>query len=103
MNTFRNTGMIMSFALSLTAATAVIPPFVVYQLFVGNLAQKLSSNYANSYLSGQSFAFEISAALLIIAIIFSAVGGVRAQTEKKKEEEAQEVVGEDVKTISSSG
>jgi EmrB/QacA subfamily drug resistance transporter len=68
MNTFRNTGGILSFALSLTAATAVIPPGVVYQLFIGNLSGKLPTNLANSYLAGQSFAFEISAALLILAL-----------------------------------
>jgi EmrB/QacA subfamily drug resistance transporter len=70
MNTFRSTGMILSFALTLTAATAVIPAKVVYQLFVGNLSGKLPTAYANSYLAGESFAFEISAALLVVALVF---------------------------------
>jgi EmrB/QacA subfamily drug resistance transporter len=70
MNTFRNTGMILSFALSLTAATSVIPPGVVYQLFIGSLAGKLPPALAISYLSGQSFAFEISAVLLLIGLVF---------------------------------
>ena len=69
MNTFRNTGAILSFALSLTAATSVIPPNVVYQLFVGNLNGKLPADLANSYLTGQSFAFEISAVLLVFALV----------------------------------
>jgi EmrB/QacA subfamily drug resistance transporter len=69
MNTFRNTGMILSFAISLTAATSVIPAGVVYQLFIGNLSGKLSPDLAASYLSGQSFAFEISVALLIVALV----------------------------------
>jgi EmrB/QacA subfamily drug resistance transporter len=72
MNTFRNTGMILSFALSLTAATSVIPPGVVYQLFIGNLSGKLPAGLAVSYLSGQSFAFEISAGLLLLAFVVSA-------------------------------
>jgi EmrB/QacA subfamily drug resistance transporter len=70
MNTFRNTGMILSFALSLTATTAVIPPGIVYSLFIGTLPSKLSSSLANSYLAGESFAFEISAALLFVALAF---------------------------------
>ena len=70
MNTFRNTGGILSFALSLTAATSVIPAGVVYQLFIGNLSGKLSPSLASSYLAGQSFAFEISAALLLVALVF---------------------------------
>ncbi len=75
MNTFRNTGMIMSFALSLTAATSAIPAALVYKLFLGNFQGTLSSNYASGYLSGQRFAFEISAALLAVAIVFSVLRG----------------------------
>lgn len=70
MNTFRNTGMVLSFALSLTAATSVIPANIVYQLFVGSLTSKLPATLAASYLSGQSFAFHVSAALLAIALLF---------------------------------
>jgi MFS family permease len=73
MNTFRNTGMILSFALSLTAATSVIPAGVVYQLFIGNLSGKLPPDLADSYLAGQSFAFEISAVLLFVALILIAL------------------------------
>ncbi len=75
MNTFRNTGMVLSFALSLVAATSVIPSQVVYQLFIGSLGHKLSPDLAAGYLSGQSFAFEVSALLLVAATVFSAVRG----------------------------
>jgi EmrB/QacA subfamily drug resistance transporter len=75
MNTFRNTGMVMSFALSLVAATSVIPASVVYQLFIGNLSGKLSPSLASGYLSGQSFAFETSAVLLVLAIVLSSIRG----------------------------
>ena len=75
MITFRNTGMILSFALSLTTATSVIPAAVVYQLFIGNLSEKLSPDLAISYLTGQSFAFEISAVLTIVALAFVAMTG----------------------------
>jgi EmrB/QacA subfamily drug resistance transporter len=75
MNTFRNTGMILSFALSLTAATSVIPPAIVYSLFIGNLNGKLSSTLANSYLSGESFAFEISTVIIFVALLFASMTG----------------------------
>jgi hypothetical protein len=61
--------MILSFALTLTAATTVIPASVVYQLFIGNLSGKLPAAMGNSYLTGESFAFEISAALLVVALV----------------------------------
>lgn len=73
MNTFRSTGMVLSFALTLTAATSVIPAGVVYQLFIGNLSGKLPAVMGNSYLTGESFAFGISAALLLVALFFSLI------------------------------
>jgi len=75
MNTFRNTGMVMSFALSLVAATSVIPASIVYQLFIGNLSGALPPNFATAYLAGQSFAFEVSIALLALAAVVSLVRG----------------------------
>lgn len=84
MNTFRNTGMILSFALSLTAATAVIPPGIVYQLFVGNLSAKLPPALASAYLSGQSFAFEISVALLLVALFFVGFSGKKTPVAVEK-------------------
>ncbi|HYM40758.1 MAG TPA: MFS transporter [Thermoplasmata archaeon] len=75
MNTFRNTGMVLSFALSLVAATSVIPARYVYQLFIGNLSGGLPTNLAAAYLTGQSFAFEVSIALLAVAAVVSLVRG----------------------------
>jgi len=48
-------------------------------LFIGNLSGKLPTNLANSYLSGQSFAFEISAVLLVVALIIIALTKVGAR------------------------
>jgi EmrB/QacA subfamily drug resistance transporter len=79
MNTFRNTGMVMSFVLSLTAVTGVIPAYIVYQLFIGTFSGTLAPNFAAAYLSGQSFAFELSAILLILATLFSLVRGKEAR------------------------
>ncbi|MGP8125566.1 MAG: MFS transporter [Nitrososphaerales archaeon] len=73
MNTFRSTGMILSFAITLTAVTLVVPAGIVYQLFIGNLSGKLPAAMGASYLSGESFAFEISAALLVVALVLSLI------------------------------
>lgn len=75
MNTFRNTGMVMSFALSLVAATSVIPAEYVYRLFIGNLTGGLPGGLATAYLAGQSFAFEVSIALLAVAAVVSMIRG----------------------------
>lgn len=69
MNTFRNTGMVLSFALSLTAVTSIVPSYIAYSLFIGNVNGKLSPAYASGYLTGQSFAFELSAALIFVALL----------------------------------
>jgi EmrB/QacA subfamily drug resistance transporter len=68
MNTFRNTGMVMSFAVALTAIIAVIPSRVAFSLFVGATNGALSSSLASDYLSGQSFAFTISLGLLLASL-----------------------------------
>ncbi|MGA8904456.1 MAG: MFS transporter [Candidatus Bathyarchaeia archaeon] len=75
MNTFRNSGMVMSFALALTALTGAIPTYIIYQLFIGTFSGTLGPNYATAYLAGQSFAFELSAGLLILAAVFSLARG----------------------------
>jgi hypothetical protein len=79
MNTFRNTGMVMSFALSLTAVTGVVPVYLVYELFIGTFSGTLAPQVAAAYLSGQSFAFQLSATLLILATLFSLVRGKEAR------------------------
>lgn len=76
MNTFRNTGMVLSFAMSLLAATSVIPGKYVSELFVGNISGKLPGALAGQYLTGQGVAFEISAVLLIAATVMSLLRGV---------------------------
>ncbi len=80
MNTFRNTGMVLSFAMSLLAATSVIPADYVASLFIGNLSGKLPSVLASEYLRGQGFAFEISVLLLVIATLVSLLKGSSGAT-----------------------
>jgi MFS family permease len=75
MNTFRYTGMVMSFALALTALTGAIPMNTIYQLFIGTFSGTLAPNYAVAYLAGQALAFEVSSVLLILAALFSLARG----------------------------
>jgi EmrB/QacA subfamily drug resistance transporter len=75
MNTFRNTGMVLSFAITLITITSVIPSSVVYDLFIGTLSGGLPHELATSYLRGQEFAFQLSAVLLLAAIAMSAMRG----------------------------
>ncbi len=73
MNTLRNTGMVLSFGLSLIVISDVIPRSIVYQLFIGTLQGGLPHELASQYLSGQQVAFLVSAGLLVVAMVLSAV------------------------------
>ena len=68
MNTFRNTGMVLSFAVSLIAITSALPGNLVYELFVGTLPSALPAAVATDYLAGQSLAFLISVGMLVGAL-----------------------------------
>jgi EmrB/QacA subfamily drug resistance transporter len=80
MNTFRNSGMVMSFALALMALTGGIPTYIIYQLFIGTFSGTLAPAYASAYLGGQSFAFDLSAGLLVLAVCFSLARGKEARS-----------------------
>jgi len=75
MNMMRNTGMVLSFIIALTAATSVLPAYIVYELFIGTLSGRLPAAMALAYLRGQGFAFMISVALLIASAAMSLVRG----------------------------
>lgn len=78
MNTFRNTGMVLSFAVSLIAITSTLSSGLVYALFVGTLSGALPPTAASEYLSGQSLAFLISAGLLFVALLLMLATRARA-------------------------
>jgi EmrB/QacA subfamily drug resistance transporter len=69
MNTFQNTGNVLSFALSLVTITATISGPVVYALFLGTFSGHLPPQAAADYLRGQSWSFLISAGLLVGALV----------------------------------
>ena len=79
MNTFRYSGMVMSFAVALTALTGAIPTYMIYQLFIGTFSGTMAPNYATAYLAGQSLAFEVSAVLVVLAAFFSLARGKEAR------------------------
>ncbi len=73
LTTFRNTGMILSFAVSLTAVSAALPAYVVYELFVGTINSRLPLQMEIAYLHAQAFSYHISLALLVLAVVLSAL------------------------------
>src|SRR5271157_300476 len=88
--TFRNTGMIMSFVVSIIAATSAIPAYYVYQLFIGTLTTGLPPAVAVSYLAGQSTAFTLSCALILAAAFFSLIRGRLVHQTTSKENQRVE-------------
>ncbi|WP_420805108.1 MFS transporter [Acidilobus saccharovorans] len=94
LTTFRNTGMILSFAVSLTSVTAALPAYYVYQLFVGTLSGHLPSSLMVSYLNAQAFAYHVSLGLLAIAAVLSALrpSGTLARHSGMKEVAAHPMV-----------
>jgi len=73
LTTFRNTGMVLSFAVALTAVSAALPASYVYQLFIGTLSSHLPFNLEVSYLDAQAFAYHVSLGLLALATVLSAL------------------------------
>ncbi len=71
MNTFRNTGMVLSFAVGLIAITASVSPALVYALFLGNFSGTLVPAQAAEYLAGQGTAFFLGGVLLVVALVLT--------------------------------
>jgi EmrB/QacA subfamily drug resistance transporter len=85
MNAFRNTGMVLSFAVSLVAITATISSSLVYALFVGTLSGALPTAAAIQYLAGQSLSFFISAGLLVAALLLVVATPLPARPQPARE------------------
>jgi EmrB/QacA subfamily drug resistance transporter len=69
MNTFQNTGSVLSFAVSLVIITATIPASIVYRLFLGSFSGSLAGASASQYLHGQQLSLLVSVALLLLALV----------------------------------
>jgi len=93
LSTFRQAGMVTSFALALTVAAASIPRDVMLKLFVGtNVTLGAATNQA--FVIGMRSAFLVSIALCLVAAAISAVRG----QENRREQAAREATGDPPQT-----
>lgn len=83
--TFRQAGMVTSFALSLAVAAASLPRDVMLKLFVGTNVV-LGSQTEQAFVIGMRSAFVVSIALCLVAAVISAVRG----RENRREQAARE-------------
>ncbi len=74
LSTFRQAGMVTSFALSLAVAAASLPKDVMFKLFVGTNVV-LGSQVTQSFVIGMHSAFVVSVGLIILAAAISFVRG----------------------------
>lgn len=66
--TWRNTGQVVSYALSLAIAAAAVPPAAQTQLFLGQTVQ-LSAAVAGTFVEGMHAAFHLSIAICILTVV----------------------------------
>lgn len=78
--TLGNIGTTLSYVLSITVATLVIPRYVAFEIFLG--LSSLDGDVSSEFVSGLHFAFLVSAAIVLIAAILSILGGNTAQKQK---------------------
>ncbi len=79
LGTMRQTGMVISFALSLAVAASSLPRDVMLQLFVGT-SVSLGSKVMQDFVFGMHRAFLVSFVLCLVAAAFSVVRGREART-----------------------
>lgn len=72
LNTMRNVGMACSFAIALAVAAVSMPPELVNAVFLGTVGH-LQAAIASAFTGAMSHAFIASAAICLIALIFSVV------------------------------
>ncbi|ARM76674.1 MFS transporter [Acidianus manzaensis] len=80
--TLGSIGTALSYVLSITVATLVIPRYVAFEIFLG--VHSLDGNISNSFVSGLHFAFLVSAAIIVAAAILSVLGGNTTQKIPRK-------------------
>ncbi len=72
LNTMRNVGMILSYAIAMTVAAASMPPAMMNAVFLGTIG-RLEMGISQAFCSGMSHAFLASVGICVVGIIFSAV------------------------------
>ena len=91
--TFRQAGMVTSFALSLAVAAASLPRDIMLKLFVGTNVT-LGSATTQAFVVGMRSAFLVSIVLCLVAAAISAVRG----REDRREQAAREAAGSQPQT-----
>lgn len=71
--TLGSIGTTLSYVMSITIATLVVPRQVAFEIFLGT--NVLEGGVSNAFVNGLHFAFLISAIIIIIAALFSVLGG----------------------------
>jgi len=80
LRTLGNTGILLSYVITITVASLAAPIYVAFEIFLGT--SNLIGGVASKFLIGLHAAFLISMGILAVAAILSAIGGkeVRANT-----------------------
>jgi EmrB/QacA subfamily drug resistance transporter len=78
LRTLSNTGILMSYVISITAASLTIPRYVAFQVFLGT--SDLIGGVAGKFINGLHSAFLVSVGVLVVALVLSAVRGKEVRT-----------------------
>ena len=76
LNTLRNVGMVLSFAVALAVAAATMPPAIMSAVFLGTVAH-LQAGISAAFTAGMSHSFLASVFICAIAVVCSLVRGGR--------------------------
>jgi hypothetical protein len=79
--TFRQTGMVTSFALALAVAAAAIPGRLVGEIFLGTSVQ-LGAPVMSAFTVGMAHALVVSALIVVVASSMTFIAGDTARTRR---------------------
>jgi len=96
LNTMRNVGMVFSFAVALAVAAASMPPAIMNKVFLGTVGH-LAPNISADFTGGMDHAFLVSAAICLLAMLFSFVReGRRHPSQPQSQPEERDVTAQPV-------
>jgi EmrB/QacA subfamily drug resistance transporter len=78
--TLGSIGTTLSYVLSITVATLVIPRYVAFEIFLGT--NTLNGDVSSAFVNGLHFAFLVSSVIITLSIIFSILGGKVRESRK---------------------
>ncbi|TRM79792.1 MFS transporter, partial [Sulfolobus sp. D5] len=71
--TLGNVGTTISYVLSISVATLVVPRYVAFEIFLGT--NVLDGKVSMAFVNGLHFAFLVSSVIIFVSIILSILGG----------------------------